>query len=86
MDSSVASFSLGRRDADEVAVQITRRLRLPGGGILCPGERARLGRQKAVALAAQGFLTLIEEVKAPESPAHDRMQHRPVAKKGRDEQ
>jgi hypothetical protein len=79
MESTVTPFSLGRRD--EVAVEIVRRLRLPRRGILRPGERATLSKDEAARMVAEGFVIYI---KAEDSPPKDKMQHRPMAKKGQE--
>jgi hypothetical protein len=74
---STAPFSQGR--TDEVAVNIVRRLRLPRRGILRPGECVTLPADEAARMIAEGFAV---PVKAEEAPAINKMQHRPMAKKG----
>lgn len=81
-DTMVRPFSWGRT-TDTESIQCDKKLILPDGGLLTPGQYATVSPEYAQVLYAQGFAhPATPSLKAMEAAPKDKMQHSAVAKKG----
>jgi hypothetical protein len=70
-----------QRRNESVAVRFLKRVKMPGGGLLLPGELATVTEGEATQLYAQG-LAEAATPKSLDAAPRDTMQHRPTMKKG----
>jgi hypothetical protein len=77
----VTPFSLGRTD-ETVELRVLTRFAMPGGSLLLPGERISVTPSMAQLLIEQLFAEAATPPKSLDAPTQDRMQPRPMMKKG----